>query len=172
MSEDAESAAFFAWFACQYPALAGCLIHVANEGGVRSADGSHFAKLAKRKKMGVVPGVADYLLAAPRIDGSERRAGLWVEMKAEGGSVKPEQVAFLRRMDERGYACVVTWGWGAAAHAVSRYIKGSVWDGVAGVPYAGDLVPLAQLTLAGRPRATTKPGQTPRTRAAKKEATK
>ena len=149
-SEDQHAAAFVEEFRMQHPSMAHLLIHIANEGGTRTPDGSHFAKLAKRKKMGVVPGVADYFLAYTFSD----THGLWLELKAPTGKLKQEQIAFLEAMNDQGYACVVAWGWEAALHVAGRYLRGNVDTRyVYGVPLAGVAMPLVELTQAGAVRA-------------------
>jgi hypothetical protein len=103
-TEDDEAIAFVQEFALRWPHLVSKLIHIPNEGGLRSADGSHFGKLAKRRKMGVTPGVSDYLLR-----GSRDRRPLWLELKADGGTLKPDQLAFLRDVVADGDAGMVAW---------------------------------------------------------------
>ena len=149
-SEDQEAAAFVAWFRTAYPSLAGCLIHVKNETPKPGKErGGAFAGLiAKQKRMGTLKGTPDYFLSI----GTDEMHGLFIEMKKEGGSVKPEQVAFLQGAAERGYGAVVAWGWSAAAHATARYLKGTLPPYVLGVPYDGEPVALGVLTLTGKVR--------------------
>jgi hypothetical protein len=116
-AEDRDCCAFVVQFRARWPIYAGRLVHVANEAGIR---GAHPGYHVKRKRMGVREGVADYLLAIPRRDGS---GGLWLELKAAGGRVSDEQRAFLRDMAD-DYACAVAWGWQSAAKAVGDYLRG------------------------------------------------
>jgi hypothetical protein len=144
--EDSESIAMVEWFARQYPQFAPLLLHAANEGGVRGTDGSHFAKLAKRKKMGVRPGVADYFLALPRLG----YHGLWLELKAPEGRIKPEQRVFLDAMAKQGYAACCAWGWQDAKTALLDYILNH-WAVHIPVAYQGGCVRrLDQATDAGK----------------------
>lgn len=152
-TEDEHAANFVAAFRRQYPHHAGRLIHVANEGGLRTGDGSHFAKLAKRKKMGVTPGVSDYFLAFAFDD----LHGLWLELKAPGGRIKREQAAFLETMRAGGYAAACAWGWQDAMFLAGRYLRGNLSARVVYSTTAGQgTVPLSQLTLSGTLRRSKK----------------
>lgn len=96
-----------AWFDRQYPALSKHLIHIPN-GGRRvaktSRSGRRYSPEAQRLKlMGVRAGVADLLLAYPRLG----VPGLWIEMKSETGRASPAQKEFLESMVEAGYRVAV-----------------------------------------------------------------
>jgi hypothetical protein len=71
------------------------------------------------KKGGIVRGVSDWHLPVP----SRGYSSLWLEMKRQkGGRVRPEQVEWLRRMEELGaYTCVAQ-GAQEAILAVSFYL--------------------------------------------------
>jgi hypothetical protein len=143
-TEDEEAQAFVAAFRRQWPTYAHALIHVANEGGLRSfSPGYH----KKRERMGVLKGVSDYFLAYP----VGKYHGLFLELKGMGGSLKPEQADFLEQRDVYGYATAVAWGWVGAFAATNNYLSGGV--AVELVGYTGSAAyPLTALTLTGTPR--------------------
>lgn len=156
ITEDQEAVAFVRWFRTAYPAHAGLLLHVKNETPKPGKDrgGAFCGLIAKQKSMGTRKGTADYFLAMPiRNVAGILRPGLWIELKREGGSLKPEQVAFLEEMEGQGYAAGAAWGWAAAAHLVVDYMRHRLaGDGVLGVPALGDPVQLSELTLTGKIR--------------------
>ncbi len=65
------------------------IFHVPNErkGGIGAA--MHF------KRMGVLPGVADYLMFTPR-------RAVAIELKDEAGEQRPDQIKFQRRWETAG----------------------------------------------------------------------
>lgn len=89
-------------------------------GGLRSR-----AQGAALKREGVKAGVSDLFL--PVVRGGF--AGLWIEMKAPMMGDKPagkptsEQIAWLSRMGEQGYAAVVCHGWIPAAETITSYLE-------------------------------------------------
>lgn len=108
------------------------LIHHTNDRRV-TPDGRGFATHKIKVAMGWQKGVADYQLALPM----HGRPGLWLELKAAGGSIEEEQVAFLARQRAVGYACCVAWNASAAVAAVRCYMAGQpsgIFDEVVGFP--------------------------------------
>ncbi len=145
-SEDDHAKAFVAEFRRLYPKMPALLIHIANEGAQAKSLGAAITRARKLNAQGQIKGTPDYFLAYPFADVH----GLWLELKAPGGTVKHEQIAFLAEMRERGYAAVCVWGWAAAIYVVGRYLRGNVDSrDVYGAPEAGDVVPLSMLTLTG-----------------------
>jgi hypothetical protein len=94
--------------------------------------------------MGVRKGTADFFLA----DG---RPGLWLELKSEVGTLKPEQRAFLDMAARRGYAAVAAWGHVAAFRAVKDYLHAPIQP-PRGYLATGDWHPLGDVTNAGTRR--------------------
>ena len=96
----------------KYPGLE--LIHAIPNGGHR-----HVAVAAKLKAEGVKAGVPDIFLPVPR----GKAHGLYVELKAKGGSVTPEQRKMLGALEKQGYACVVAYGWEGAWREIEAYMQ-------------------------------------------------
>lgn len=121
-TEDMHQAALFQWAA-----------HTV-VGGVRVGDylfaipnGGHRShRTASRlKQCGVKAGVSDMFLPVPR--GSMH--GLWIELKAppsvgkSAGKPTVEQLEWLNRMCDQGYAAVVCHGWTAASDTIMDYLQ-------------------------------------------------
>ena len=115
-AEDREAIAFVEAVRRQWPTL--LMIHIANEGGNR---GQHPGYHAKRARMGVVKGTPDYFVAEP----VAAYHGLFLELKARGGRLKPEQSSFCDEARLRSYVVAVAWGWQAALKALTAYLGGT-----------------------------------------------
>lgn len=74
---------------------------------------------ANLKKTGVKSGVPDLLVAVP----TRRFPGLFIELKAKGGTPTQNQIAWLDRLADSGYAVVVCNGWEAARNAITDYLE-------------------------------------------------
>lgn len=117
--EDREAIAFVEAVQRAYPRLAHLLLHVKNERASAAVNpGAAAGQLKKQRRMGVRKGTADYFWAHGFLS---RGRGLWLELKATGGSVKPEQIQFLRDMAGQGYAVAVAWGSVGALKAIREY---------------------------------------------------
>ncbi len=101
------------WFTHQFPELEPDLHHFANERKCTLMEG----RLLKR--MGVKKGVADFFLAFPQ----NQYAGLWVELKVNGGKLSPEQKSFLARKHQRGYCAMPVWEEEAAKELILTYLR-------------------------------------------------
>jgi len=51
--------------------------------------------------------------------------GLYIEIKAAGGSASPEQRRWIDRLKAAGYRAEVCVGWEAAARVLSDYLEGN-----------------------------------------------
>lgn len=77
------------------------------------------------KRCGVKAGVSDMFLPVPR----GTMHGLWIELKAPKHMGKPagkpsqDQLDWLDRMGEQGYAAVICHGWQAAAETIKEYLQ-------------------------------------------------
>ncbi|CQI92233.1 VRR-NUC domain-containing protein [Yersinia frederiksenii] len=89
------------------------LIHIPNEG----KRGPKAAKDAKR--LGLRKGVPDLFLALPR----GGYAGLWIEMKAQGGQSTIEQFCWLRKLDNVGYVATTCFSFSQAKDTVVKYLN-------------------------------------------------
>lgn len=70
--------------------------------------------------LGVLPGVSDVCLALPR----GRYFGLWLELKAAGGTLTDNQRAFLISMIRAGYQAKCAIGIDAARGIILDYLQG------------------------------------------------
>ena len=113
-TENQEQIAFIEW-AKHYPTVFPYLFAIPN-GGFRFV---HHAALLK--KTGVKKGVSDLFYARPSHD----YHGLWIEMKRKTKSAKlsPEQVEWLKLMDDQRYATAVCYGADEAIKAVRDYVR-------------------------------------------------
>ena len=114
-SEAQEQAAVVEWwrFACKkYGVPEVSLMHIANEGTGSAARGR------LQKKQGVRAGVSDLFLSVARGE----FCGLWIEMKRQGGRVRPEQREFLEKMRELGYDGKVCHGAESAIEKIHAYM--------------------------------------------------
>lgn len=115
--EDAEAFAFIdharrcSWFPD--------LIHIPNEGGKGIAG---MVRSKKMKAQGAKEGVADYLLSVPILTVDGGWPGLWIELKSSTGKPSDEQVKFLLRKQEQGYACCFAYTSTGAMDAVEMYL--------------------------------------------------
>lgn len=80
----------------------------------------HVAVAKKLKAMGVKRGVSDLFLPVP-LHGA---CGFWIELKVADGKATADQLAWIDRMVEEGYAAIVVWGWVAAVRAIDSYLGG------------------------------------------------
>ena len=114
--ESGHQEAIFSW--CdynrgKYPELK-LLYHVPN-GGKRDA-----ATARALKRQGVKAGISDLVLPVA----SAGYHGLYVELKAPGGSLEQSQIDFLQEVDNQGYLALVCVGWQAAVQTLSTYLDG------------------------------------------------
>lgn len=88
-------------------------------------NGGHRGKreAAMLKAAGVKSGVSDMFLPVVRCskDGSVL-AGLWIELKANGGRASPEQKQWIERMVAGGYAAKVCYGYAEAIGEIAGYL--------------------------------------------------
>lgn len=111
--EDAVHISIVDWFNYQFPELADDFHHYANERKCSLAYG------AKLKRMGVKRGVLDFNLCIA-LNGYH---GLWIELKVEKGKLTREQIAFIKRKNQRGYLAVAVWGFEAAIQVIKTYLR-------------------------------------------------
>ena len=94
------------------PALA--LLFAIPNGGRRDA-----VTGAGLKAEGVRAGVPDLCLPVAR----RGFHGFFIELKASGGSLSPEQRGWIARLRQAGYAAEVCRGWEAAASRLTHYLE-------------------------------------------------
>lgn len=114
-SEDAEQISLFEWLALtrwRGEPLARWYFAIPN-GGFR-----HALEAMRLKRMGVKAGVHD-VFGAIAASGYH---GHFVELKAHGGSVRPEQRDFAELVRGEGFRVDVCFGWYEAKTAIERYL--------------------------------------------------
>lgn len=120
------------------------LFHIPNGGGRSKREAGIL------KAMGVKPGVSDLFLPVPkiidcRIDQTTEggiamidmsgqclfraMAGLWIEMKAEGGRAGEDQLKWIYAMRNAGYEARICVGWEEAVEVIKEYLGGE-WPSV------------------------------------------
>lgn len=99
----------------QYPGLE--LAYAIPNGGHR-----HPAVAAKLKAEGVKAGVPDLFIPVPRGNAH----GLYVELKAKGGTVSDAQRTMMAVLSKQGYACIVAYGWESAWGEIEAYMKSEI----------------------------------------------
>lgn len=95
-----------------YPCLA--LLHHIPNGGYRNT-----AEAARLKRQGVKPGVPDICLPVAR--GAFH--GLYIELKAEGGTASKKQKEWIEALRKEGYAAYICEGWIEAKTKIENYIN-------------------------------------------------
>ena len=113
------------------------LYHVPN-GGKRDK-----ATATALKRQGVKAGVPDLVLPVARYG----YHGLYIELKAPGGSVQKSQKEFIKRLKQQGYCAVICYGWQDTVQLIGDYLEGRLsQDAAAGTgkdAAPGGLLPLA-----------------------------
>lgn len=82
----------------------------------------HKGTAIKLAKMGVLPGIADFLWLVPR----GRYHGMVLELKAHGGVLSLDQDAFLAFACGHGYFGSCAYGWHNASTVILNYYEGGV----------------------------------------------
>lgn len=112
MNEHNHQRLIVAWFRDRYPHLAGVFFAIPN-GGYRDT------VTAKRlKDEGVLEGVPDLMLAAPRNGFS----GLFLEMKTLRGSASKAQRGTHEELRAQGYSVAIAKGYEAAKAVLTNYL--------------------------------------------------
>jgi hypothetical protein len=114
-SESNEQIAAMDWLRLQHPKLVDYTLHIGNE---RKA--SYYAGYIM-KRMGVLKGASDLLMAWPMPDKGYH--GLFIEVKTKIGKPSPEQLAFIKRMNEVGYYAKVCYGADEVISTIQDYLK-------------------------------------------------
>lgn len=74
------------------------------------------------KRQGVKAGVPDLVLPVARCG----YHGLYIELKAQGGSVQKSQKEFIKRLGQQGYLAVICYGWQDTVQLIGDYLDGQV----------------------------------------------
>lgn len=113
MTETQEQKQLVQW--CRSDPRLQYLFHIPNE----SVGGQGW--LIRNRQLGVRAGVPDLFYPVP-LNGFH---GLFIEMKASNGRVRPEQKRWLDALETFGYKCVVAHGWIEAKEALEEYLDDS-----------------------------------------------
>ena len=113
MTETQEQKQLIQW--CRSDPRLQYLFHIPNE----SVGGQGW--LIRNRQLGVRAGVPDLFYPVP-LNGFH---GLFIEMKASNGRVRPEQKRWLDALETFGYKCVVAHGWIEAKEALEEYLDDS-----------------------------------------------
>lgn len=89
------------------------LFHIPNE----SVGGQGW--LIRNRQLGVKAGVPDLFYPVPM--GTYH--GLFIEMKARDGRLRPEQKRWIQTLRQLGYKCVVAYGWEEARRELELYME-------------------------------------------------
>jgi len=114
-TEAGEQSMLIQWadrIAWKYPE-ATLLFHIANGGHRDAIEAAHL------KAQGVKAGVPDLFL--PTAKGGYN--GLFLEMKAPGGRLQPNQREWLDTLNEQGYRAVTCFGFEQAKAEIERYLQ-------------------------------------------------
>lgn len=89
------------------------VVHIPNEGKRSARYG------AQLKRMGLRRGFPDLFIPVAR----KGYHGLFIEMKAKGGRVSPEQKEWARVLAEQRYLCAVCYSFEEAVKTIEGYVK-------------------------------------------------
>lgn len=141
-SEHGEQRAFMQYMAKYMPTVAEVTFAIPNGAALGARGGGkndNTARIrgAKLKAEGMKSGVPDVMVAWPlnRWDSvygqPQMAAGLFIEMKIEGGSVSDNQKLWRKKLTERGYVVETAYSWIDAVKAVHKYFNALApinWD--------------------------------------------
>jgi len=113
LTEHQEQSLLIKWFRLQHKAFAKCLWAIPN-GGMRN-----MGTAIKLKQEGVIAGVPDLFLMIPK----NGWHGMFIEMKAKGGKLQPNQQEFMGIATLLGYQSVVCYGFEDAKDLIQEYLQ-------------------------------------------------
>lgn len=113
-TESNEQIAAMDWLRAQHPKLVDYTLHIGNE-----RKSTYYAGYIM-KRMGVLKGASDLLMAWP----CGGYHGLFIEVKSKTGRPTPEQLAFIKRMNEAGYCAKLCYGAEEVISTMKDYLKG------------------------------------------------
>lgn len=118
--ETVEQTTVVSWFRVQHRKIADCLFSIPN-GSVLAGDKKQRAmQMARLKREGVLPGVADLFLMIAK----QGHHGLFIEMKRkDGGKLSLAQKNFLSAALNQGYQAVVCTGADEAINVIKDYLS-------------------------------------------------
>lgn len=111
MNEHDEQVVLIRWFRLCYPKL---VIFSIPNAAKRSVGLANYMKAE-----GLLTGVSDIFVMKP----NKHFSGLFIEMKAKGGKVSPQQKYFIEQAIANGYAAYVCFGFEDAQSVIVQYLK-------------------------------------------------
>lgn len=115
-TESNEQIAAMEWLRLQHPKLVAYTMHIGNE-----RKSTYWAGYIM-KQMGVLKGASDLFMAWPMLE--KGYCGLFIEVKSKTGKATPEQLAFIKRMNEVGYFAKLCYGADEVISTIQEYLKG------------------------------------------------
>lgn len=112
-SESNEQIAAMDWLRVQHPKIVPYTMHIGNE-----RKSSYYAGYIM-KRMGVLPGASDLLIAYP----VGPYHGAFIEIKSKVGKPSDLQLAFLNRMQRVGYYTALAYGADEVINAITEYLN-------------------------------------------------
>lgn len=112
-SESNEQIAAMDWLRLQHPWIVPYTMHIGNE-----RKSSYYAGYIM-KRMGVLPGASDLLIAYP----IGLYHGAFIEIKSKVGKPSDLQLAFLDRMQRVGYYTALAYGADEVINAITDYLN-------------------------------------------------
>lgn len=113
-TESNEQIAAMDWLRAQHPKLVDYTLHIGNE-----RKSTYYAGYIM-KRMGVLKGASDLFMAWP----CGGYHGLFIEVKSKTGRPTPEQLDFIKRMNEVGYFAKLCYGAEEVISTMKEYLKG------------------------------------------------
>lgn len=104
----------FQWASVMKSKHQGLAFMHASQSGMRCS----FSAAKKAKSEGMKKGIPDISLPFP----SGQYHGLFIELKADGGKVSPEQMWWIDNLNSVGYRAEICFGWVNAAKVISEYL--------------------------------------------------
>jgi hypothetical protein len=111
--EHIEQSMLVKWFRFQYPQIYKCLWAIPN-GGLRK-----ITTAIRLKQEGALAGVSDLFLMIPKGEFH----GMFIEMKAPGGKLQPNQKEFQLLAKSMGYEAVTCYGYEEAKESIKKYLQ-------------------------------------------------
>jgi hypothetical protein len=105
---------FVKYMKLQHPKVLYC----ASAGGLHTSPN----QAQKMKAAGYVKGFPDMTIFEP----SGPYKGLFIEIKAAGGKVSPEQKEWVEKLNQRGYCAKVCKGLGECMDTLNNYLAGKI----------------------------------------------
>ncbi len=118
-SENMIQTTLLAWFGRTYPELKGRMFSIPNGAHLSGDERQRARQMNRLKAEGLSVGVPDLFLPVVTLD----YAGLFIELKKEGGRISKEQKAWSEYLTVAGYKAVIVFGLDNTKSAVREYLR-------------------------------------------------